>query len=140
MVGVLRRPEDAPALAPQPSLGHLDRLIAHTREAGLAVDLRIEGKPEPLAASIDLTAYRLVQEGLSNSLRHGRARHAEVVVRYEGGQVELIVTDDGEGENGSSGDDWLAAMRERVSIYGGDIQAGPLREGGYQLRTRLPLS
>jgi signal transduction histidine kinase len=140
MVGVLRRPDEAPALAPQPSLEHLDRLIEHVRGAGLAVDLQIEGEPEPLAASIDLTAYRLVQEGLSNSIEHGRARHADVIVRYTGGQVELIVTDDGNGGDGPSGGDWLVGMRERMSIYGGQLEAGALPAGGYRLRARLPVS
>jgi signal transduction histidine kinase len=141
MVGVLRRPEEAPALAPQPSLVHLDRLIEHTREAGLPVELRIEGVPGPLAASVDLTAYRLVQEGLTNAMRHARAHHAEVVVRYGDGHVELTVTDDGDGQgDGEGGGHGLVGMRERMSVYGGELQAGPLPEGGYRLRARLPVS
>jgi signal transduction histidine kinase len=141
MVGVLRRPEEAPALAPQPSLEHLDKLIAHTREAGLPVELRIEGTPEPLAASVDLTAYRLVQEGLTNAIKHARAKHAEVLVRYGDGHVELTVTDDGSGDGGGeSGGHGLVGMRERVSVYGGKLEAGPLADGGYRLRARLPVS
>jgi len=141
MVGVLRRPEEAPALAPQPSLEHLDRLIDQTREAGLPVELRVEGTPEPLPASIDLTAYRLVQEGLTNAIKHARARQAEVVVRYGDGHVELTVTDDGSGDGGGeSGGHGLVGMRERVSVYGGELDAGPLPTGGYQLRARLPVS
>jgi signal transduction histidine kinase len=141
MVGVLRRPEEAPALAPQPSLEHLDKLIAHTREAGLPVELRIEGTPEPLAASVDLTAYRLVQEGLTNAIKHARANHAEVLVRYGDGHVELTVTDDGSGDGGGeSGGHGLVGMRERVSVYGGKLEAGPLADGGYRLRARLPVS
>jgi signal transduction histidine kinase len=141
MVGVLRRPEEAPALAPQPSLEHLDRLIAHTQERGLPVELRVEGTPEPLPASIDLTAYRLVQEGLTNAIKHARAQHAEVVVRYGDGHVELTVTDDGTGDGGGeSGGHGLVGMRERVSIYGGELNAGPLAAGGYRLRARLPIS
>src|SRR5207302_3742186 len=85
MVGVLRRPEEAPALAPQPSLEQIERLVEHTREAGLPVELRIEGDPVQLAAGIDLTAYRLVQEGLTNAIKHARAQRAEVLVRYEAG-------------------------------------------------------
>jgi signal transduction histidine kinase len=139
MVGVLRRPEEAPALAPQPSLEHLERLIAQTREAGLPVDLRVEGDPEQLPASVDLTAYRLVQEGLTNAIKHARATHAEVVVRYGNGQVELTVTDDGTGDGGGeSGGHGLVGMRERVSVYGGELEAGPLAEGGYRLHGRLP--
>ena len=141
MVGVLRRPEEAPALAPQPSLEHLDRLITHTRELGLPVELRVEGTPEPLPASVDLTAYRLVQEGLTNAIKHARAGHAEVVVRYGDGHVELTVTDDGSGDGGGdSGGHGLVGMRERVSIYGGQLEAGPLAAGGYRLHARIPVS
>ena len=141
MVGVLRRPDEAPALAPQPSLEHLDRLIAQAREAGLPVELRIEGDPEPLPASVDLTAYRLAQEGLTNAIKHARAQRAEVVVRYGDGHVELTVTDDGTGDGGGeSGGQGLVGMRERVSVYGGELEAGPLAGGGYRLRARLPVS
>jgi signal transduction histidine kinase len=141
MVGVLRRPEEAPALAPQPSLEHLDKLIAHTQERGLPVELRIEGEPEPLPPGVDLTAYRLVQEGLTNAIKHARAERAEVLVRYGDGHVELTVTDDGTGDGGGeSGGHGLVGMRERVSVYGGKLEAGPLAEGGYRLRARLPVS
>jgi signal transduction histidine kinase len=140
VVGVLRRPEEAPALAPQPSLEHLDQLVAKAREAGLAVDLRIEGEPVQLASGLDLTAYRLVQEGLTNALKHARAQQAEVLVRYSGGRVELTVTDDGRGGgDGDSGGHGLVGMRERVSVYGGDLEAGPRPEGGYRLRATLPI-
>jgi signal transduction histidine kinase len=141
MVGVLRRPEEAPALAPQPSLEYLDRLISQTREAGLPVKLRVEGDPEPLPASVDLTAYRLVQEGLTNAIKHARADHAEVVVRYEEGSVEVTVTDDGSGDGGGeSGGHGLVGMRERIAVYGGELEAGPLAEGGYRLRARIPIT
>jgi signal transduction histidine kinase len=141
MVGVLRRPEEAPALAPQPSLDHLDKLIAQAREAGLPVVLQIEGKPEPLPAGIDLTAYRLVQEGLTNALKHARAQHAEVLVRYSDGHVELTVSDDGPGGgDGDKGGHGLVGMRERVSVYGGELEAGPRPEGGYRLRAKLPIA
>jgi signal transduction histidine kinase len=141
MVGVLRRPEEAPALAPQPSLEHLDKLIENTRETGLPVELRIEGTPELLSAGIDLTAYRLVQEGLTNAVKHARAQHAEVLVRYGKGYIELTVTDDGTGDGGGdSGGNGLVGMRERVSVYGGELQAGPRSEGGFRLHARLPVS
>ena len=140
LVGVLRRPEEAPALAPQPSLEHLDRLVAQAREAGLPVELRVEGDPVELAAGVDLTAYRVVQEGLTNALKHARAERAEVLVHYDDGHVELTVTDDGSGDGGGeSGGHGLVGMRERVSVYGGELEAGPLPEGGYRLRARLPL-
>ena len=140
LVGVLRRPEEAPALAPQPSLGHVDRLVEQAREAGLPVELRVEGDPVELSAGLDLTAYRLVQEGLTNAVKHARANHADVLVRYDDGHVELTVTDDGTGDGGGeSGGHGLVGMRERVSVYGGELEAGPRPGGGYRLRARLPI-
>jgi signal transduction histidine kinase len=140
LVGVLRRPEEGPALAPQPSLQHLDRLVAQARESGLPVELRIEGEPVQLPAGVDLTAYRLVQEGLTNAIKHARASKADVLVRYTDGTVELSVTDDGSGDgDGGGGGHGLVGMRERVSVYGGELEAGPRPEGGYSLRARLPV-
>jgi signal transduction histidine kinase len=140
MVGVLRRPEEAPALAPQPSLEQLERLVEQAREAGLPVELRIEGAPKQLPTGVDLTAYRLVQEGLTNALKHARAQRAEVVVRYSDGHVELTVSDDGPGGgDGDKGGHGLVGMRERVSVYGGELEAGPRPEGGFRLRARLPV-
>jgi signal transduction histidine kinase len=141
MVGVLRRPEEAPALAPQPSLEQIERLVEHTREAGLPVKLRIEGEPVPLPPGVDLTAYRLVQEALTNTLKHAGANSAEVVVRYEDGDVELTISDDGAGgADGESGGHGLVGMRERVAVYGGELEAGPRAEGGFRLRARLPIT
>ena len=140
LVGVLRRPEEAPALAPQPSLEHVDRLVAQTREAGLPVDLRVEGKPVTLPAGVDLTAYRLVQEGLTNAVKHARADRAEVLVRYGDGDVEITVSDDGRGGgDGDGSGHGLVGMRERVSVYGGELEAGPRHDGGFVLRARLPV-
>ena len=141
LVGVLRRPEEAPALAPQPSLQHLDRLIEQARESGLPVDVQIEGDPTELAAGVDLTAYRLVQEGLTNAMKHAQATQAEVIVRYGPDAVELVVSDNGRGSSdgkAESGGHGLVGMRERVAVYGGDLQAGPRPEGGYILHARLP--
>jgi signal transduction histidine kinase len=141
LVGVLRRPEEAPALAPQPSLQYLDQLVENTREAGLPVDIRIEGEATDLPAGVDLTAYRLVQEALTNAMKHAKASRAEVVVRYGLDAVELQVSDDGRGfsdGNADSGGHGLVGMRERVAVYGGELQAGPRPEGGYMLRARLP--
>jgi signal transduction histidine kinase len=140
MVGVLRRPEEAPALAPQPSLEHLDKLVEHARESGLPVELTIEGDAVQLPAGVDLTAYRLVQEGLTNALKHARAKHAEVLVRYSNGFVQLTVTDDGTGDGGGdSGGHGLVGMRERISVYGGNLEAGPRPEGGFRLSATLPV-
>jgi len=141
MVGVLRRPEEAPALAPQPSLEHLDRLVESAREAGLPVDLRVKGEAVQLPAGVDLTAYRLVQEGLTNALKHAEATRAEVLVNYGDGQIEVVVSDDGRGAGGGDGSGHgLVGMRERVSVYGGELDAGPRPEGGYRLRARLPVA
>jgi signal transduction histidine kinase len=140
MVGVLRRPEEAPVLAPQPSLEHLDKLVEQVREAGLPVELRVEGDPLPLPAGLDLTAYRLVQEGLTNALKHARAQHAEVLVHYSDGHIELTVSDDGRGAgDGDGGGHGLVGMRERMTVYGGELEAWPRPEGGYRLRARLPV-
>jgi signal transduction histidine kinase len=141
MVGVLRRPEEAPALAPQPSLEHLDRLVEQARDAGLQVDLRIEGEAFELPVGVDLTAYRLVQEGLTNAIKHAQAKRAEVVVHYSDGEVEVTVSDDGRGVgSGPGAGHGLVGMRERVSVYGGDLDAGPRPGGGYRLRAKLPLA
>jgi signal transduction histidine kinase len=143
LVGVLRRPEEAPALAPQPSLEYVGRLVDQAREAGLPVELRIEGEATQLPTGLDLTAYRLVQEGLTNAIKHANATRAEVVVRYGDGAVELVVSDDGTGSLGEdveSGGHGLVGMRERVAVYGGELEAGPRPNGGYALRARLPLS
>jgi signal transduction histidine kinase len=143
LVGVLRRPEEAPALAPQPSLQHLDRLVEQAGEAGLPVDVKIEGKAIELSAGLDLTAYRLVQEALTNSIKHADATRAEVVVRYGDGVVELLVSDDGRGASDGKADGGghgLVGMRERVAVYGGELEAGPRPDGGYALHARLPLS
>ena len=143
LVGVLRRPEEAPALAPQPSLQHLDRLVEQARDAGLPVHVHVEGNATELPAGLDLTAYRLVQEALTNAIKHAQATRADVVVRYGDGAVELVVTDDGRGSSdgsAESGGHGLVGMRERVAVYGGELEAGPEPGGGFALRARLPLT
>jgi signal transduction histidine kinase len=92
---------------------------------------------------VDLTAYRLVQEALTNAIKHAGASRAEVVVRYREGAVELLIRDDGRGISdgkAESGGHGLVGMRERVAVYGGELEAGPRPNGGYELRARLPLS
>jgi signal transduction histidine kinase len=141
MVGVLRRPEEAPARAPQPSLDQLDQLVAKAREAGLPVDVRVEGTPKQLPAGVDLTVYRLVQEGLTNAIKHARATRAEVLVRYGEHDVELEVSDDGVGQaDGDGTGHGLVGMRERVAVYGGELDTGPRPGGGFALRARLPVT
>ncbi|HEY3261251.1 MAG TPA: sensor histidine kinase [Pseudonocardiaceae bacterium] len=141
LVGVLRDTAEPPALAPQPSLSQISKLVAQAREAGLPVELRIDGEPVELPASIDLTAYRLVQEGLTNAISHARAEHAQVQVRYAAAGIEVEVCDDGRGTDHEANRNGhgLVGMRERVSIYGGRLEAGPRAEGGYRLRAWLPV-
>jgi signal transduction histidine kinase len=144
VVGVLRDADEAPALAPRPSLSQVHELVAHANDTGLAVDLEVEGEPIPLSAGIDLTAYRLVQEGLTNAIKHAAARHAAVRVSYEAGHVEIEVSDDGRGGgpdlSRGDGGHGLLGMRERVSIFGGEFESGPRPEGGYRLRARIPVT
>ena len=141
MVGVLRHAEEAPALAPQPSLEQIEKLVQHARDRGLPVELQIEGDPVELPTGIDLTAYRLVQEGLTNAIKHAGANRAEVLVRYAAGHVEVTVSDDGSGAgDGDGGGHGLVGMRERVSVYGGKLEAGSRPEGGFRLRATLPVA
>lgn len=141
MLGVMRTGEESPAaLAPQPGLQHLDRLIAQVEEAGLPVTLRIEGDRPDLSPGVDLSAYRIVQEGLTNALKHANGARAEVVVRYGDGKVAVEVADDGQtASNGETGGHGLVGMRERVAVYGGTLEAGPRAGGGFILRAELPV-
>jgi signal transduction histidine kinase len=139
MLGVMRTGEEQPAaLAPQPGLQSLDRLVAQIEEAGLPVTLHIEGDRRELSPGVDLSAYRIVQEGLTNALKHAKGAHADVVVRYVDGAVEVEVSDDGPGVNGSVDGHGLVGMRERVAVYGGTLEAGPREGGGFVLRAQLP--
>ena len=141
MLGVMRTAEEQPAaLAPQPGLQHLDRLIAQVEEAGLPVTLRVEGTRPELTAGVDLSAYRIVQEGLTNALKHAKGAHAEVTVRYVDTSVQLEIFDDGPGETDGDGNGHgLVGMRERVALYGGTLEAGPRDGGGFLLRAELPV-
>lgn len=138
-LGVMRRAE-APELAPQPGLAGLDRLARQVREAGLPVSVRVEGEPRPLPAAADLQAYRIVQEALTNALRHAGPARAEVLVRYDPGEVLVEVTDDGRGHDPAAdpGGQGLVGMRERVAVVGGELTAGTRPEGGFAVVARLP--
>jgi signal transduction histidine kinase len=140
MLGVLRSDELQPGpLTPQPGLEYLDRLLEQMREAGLPVELEVEGDPVPLTAGVDLSAYRIVQEGLTNTLKHaGPGATARVVVRYLPEQLELEVSNDGQAPANGDGHG-LVGMRERVALYGGTLEAGPGKNGGYSVRARLPV-
>jgi signal transduction histidine kinase len=139
LLGMLREAEGAP-LAPQPGLDRIDELILQVRDAGLPVSLEISGERVPLAPGLDLSAYRVVQEGLTNALKHAGAAKADVRIRYGPRELRLEVADDGLGSNGA-GDagHGLMGMRERVDVYGGALESGPRPEGGWLLRARFPL-
>jgi signal transduction histidine kinase len=140
LLGAMRSNADGVALGPQPGLDRLDALVADLRGAGLPVELQLEGDPLPLPRAIDLSAYRIVQEALTNTLMHAHASQADVTVRYAPNHVELEVRDDGEGPsmNGGAGHG-LVGIRERVKIYGGQMTAGPATDGGFLLTARLPV-
>jgi signal transduction histidine kinase len=111
------------------------------RDAGLPVELSIEGIATELPPGVDLSAYRIVQEALTNALKHAGPATARVTVRYRDGELDLEIADDGAGSaNGGGAGHGLAGIRERVAVFGGDVQAGSRPEGGYAVRARLPYS
>jgi signal transduction histidine kinase len=142
LLGVLRGGEEHAATSPQPGLASLEALLGQVREAGLRVDLRVEGEPVALPAGVDLSAYRIVQEALTNALKHAGRAEAEVIVRYDAAAVELEILDNGIGPhtrvNGSG--HGLVGMRERVALYGGVLEAGSRSGHGFVVRARLPLA
>ena len=141
LLGVLRQDGESPALAPQPGLATLDALVQQVRDAGLPVELSVEGDRTALPPGVDLSAYRIVQEALTNTLRHAGPARAWVAVRYRADEVEVEVANDG--RSNESGDGYghgLIGMRERVSLCGGDLSAGPRPGGGYTISARLPVA
>jgi signal transduction histidine kinase len=141
LLGAMRREGDDLELAPQPGLGSLDALLEEVGRAGLPVSLHVDGEPAQLPRAIDLSAYRIVQEGLTNALKHARASRADVTVRYRPDEVQIEVRDDGQGDASANGAGYgLVGVRERVKIYGGEMSAGTASDGGFVLTTRLPLA
>lgn len=141
LLGAMRGDGDAPELAPQPGLDAVGSLVAEVERAGLPVTLRVEGDAVPLPRAIDLSAYRIVQEGLTNALRHARARRADVVLRYTPRELRIEIRDDGAGAGGAgNGAGYgLVGVRERVKIYGGTMTAGAAPDGGFVLDASLPV-
>jgi signal transduction histidine kinase len=140
LLGVLRAPDDATAMLPQPTFADLESLIDTVRSSGRRVDLRIEGEPCELPSGVDLTAYRIVQEALTNVVKHAGAADAEVVVSYRPTQLRLAVRDDGHGTaDRNGGGVGVVGMRERAAMCGGELHAGPRPEGGYEVAVSLPL-
>jgi signal transduction histidine kinase len=140
LLGMLRRDGEELGLAPQPGLDDLEALLREVRNAGLPVELRVEGEPRPLPLGVDLSAYRIVQEALTNSRKHGGDARALVTVRYAADELQLEVRDTGSGSgNGAGGGHGLVGMRERVALFGGELEAGPGPGGGFRVRARLPV-
>lgn len=138
LFGVLRADGERPSLAPQPGLDQLERLLAETRAAGVPVELRLEGERIPLPPGVDLAAYRVVQEALTNVRKHAGPARASVTLRFGERELELAIEDDGTAPPTGYGGYGLLGMRERVAIYGGTLEAGPRPEGGFVIRATLP--
>jgi signal transduction histidine kinase len=139
LLGLLRDPAVDASLAPQPSVARLDALLDQVRRAGLPVELTVEGQARRLPPGVDRSAYRIVQEALTNTLKHAGPAHAAVTLRYRPQALELEVLDDGRGVSNDDGAGFgLVGMRERAALYGGALEAGPRPGGGYALRARLP--
>ena len=147
LLGVLRQ-DDEPegSLAPVPGLADLEGLLAEVAKAGLAVRLQVEGTPSPLPAGVDLSAYRIVQEALTNVVKHAGPVRAQVTIRYRDQEIRVEVIDDGRGVAAPTGDGrarvghGLIGMRERVAVFGGDLETGPRPDGGFRVAARLPLA
>jgi signal transduction histidine kinase len=138
LLGFLRQEEDG--LSPQPSLRQLDALVAQMGEAGLPVTLTIAGEPRPLPPGVDLSAYRIVQEALTNTLKHAGAARAAVTVRYGDRELAVEVIDDGRSvPNGAAPGNGMLGMRERVGLLGGSLEVGPRAGAGFAVRAKLPL-
>jgi signal transduction histidine kinase len=148
LLGVLRQPGAAASgNAPQPALTDLDTMIDTVREAGLPVRLTVSGQPFPLPPSAQLALYRIIQEALTNTLKHADATSAQVRLHYRYEEVELEVSDDGRpgsaaapassGAGSMAAGHGLAGMRERAAVFGGEVSAGPRPEGGWRVHTLL---
>jgi signal transduction histidine kinase len=139
LLGMLR--DDGPAaLAPAPGLGELDHLVAQTAKAGVRVQVKITGAPRPLPPGIDLSAFRIVQEALTNVVKHAETASCRVAIAYAEDQLSVEVTDGGRGGPAASGHGHgLIGMRERVHLYGGTVQAAPLPGGGFRVAASLPV-
>ena len=142
-LGFLRQGDDADDLAPQPGVAQLDDLVHQLDRAKLAVDIAVEGEPRPLPRTLEVSVYRIVQEALTNTLKHAGAATATVRLRYEPTAFEVEVADNGRGNPDAPdrpvGGHGLMGMRERVSLHGGHLVAGPGEAGGFVVRARFPL-
>jgi signal transduction histidine kinase len=139
LVGMLRS-DEGDDLEPQPTLAAVPALVAGLRDAGYPVELRVDGERRELPVGIELSAYRVIQEGLTNALKHAGRAHVRVHVRYGPGSLELEIADEGTGSPAAlpGGGHGLAGIQERVSLYGGELEAGQASDGGFVLRVLLP--
>jgi signal transduction histidine kinase len=143
LLGVLRQNGDAEGLEPQPTIGQVGFLVEQIERAGLPVTLSVQGDEVPLPAGVDLCAYRIVQEALTNTLKHAGPARAEVLLRYGPGGLDIDVRDDGGGTGSTNRDGaghGLIGMRERVALYGGQLETGPRAGGGFGVHAHLPLA
>jgi signal transduction histidine kinase len=138
LVGLLNEEQGSPSYAPQPGLHAVDTLVATVRAAGLPVELRIEGEQQELPPGVDLAAYRVVQEALTNTLKHAGPTHAWVQIRWTPDELRIEVANNGRNTATSTGYGH-AGMRERVRLYGGRLESGPRPEGGYVVRAYVPI-
>jgi signal transduction histidine kinase len=143
LLGFLRRDSQTDGLTPQPGLRQLDSLINEVREAGLEVRVEVEGEARPLPSGVDTSAYRIVQEALTNTLKHAGPTRASVTIRYQSRAVELEIVDGGRGLPPQGGQEvngrGIIGMRERAYLHGGEFESGNVPEGGFLVRVRLPL-
>jgi signal transduction histidine kinase len=139
LLGLLRSVDEA-GLEPSPGLGDVERLVAQVRDAGLDVTVEEVGDPRRLAPGVELAAYRVVQEGLTNVLKHSGGGAARVTIRHETDGIHVEVADDGGGASPAEvGGHGLVGIRERIELYGGSLESGRRDTGGWVLRARLPL-
>jgi signal transduction histidine kinase len=138
-LGILRQLNEREPLAPSPGLAQLDSVIAETSAAGLDVRLDVSGDARSLPSGVDLAAYRIIQESLTNVVRHARATSARIAIAYRPADVEIEVVDDGVHVGIAAGGSGLVGMRERATALGGDFEAGPRPGGGFRVRVTLPL-
>jgi signal transduction histidine kinase len=140
LLGIVRAGEEPLARAPQPGLGALDELVEHSRAGGLVVEVDVSGAPRALPAGLELAAFRIVQEALTNVRKHAPGARVDVAVRWRDHELALSVADDGPGPiNPSPGGHGIVGMRERALLYGGQFEVGPGADGGFRVHARLPL-
>jgi len=140
LLGLLREPEDDEELRPQPHLDHLEGLVDQVRAAGVPVEVRVEGTQRPLDGGLELSVFRVVQEALTNVIKHASGAQVSIRLHYDDDELSLEVTNDGPEVPHTDGHGrGLAGMRERTELLNGQLQAGPRSEGGFRVHARFPL-